>query len=113
MRERLQRALGAPRLATGDRHRRGLRDPDCGGGRRERDFGEDLPAGEVHAHRAKLVPVQPRRGGRAAAAHLRAGGRQPLPGGRVAVRAGWMQTDPLHPADVCGSVRVHPDRSVC
>lgn len=113
MRQRLQRALGAPRLAPGDRDRRALWAPHRGGCRRERDSDEDLPAGQVHAHRAQLVPVQPGHGRRAAAAHLRAGGRQPLPGGRVAVRAGRMQTDPLHPADVCGSVCVHPDRAVC
>lgn len=64
--------------------------------------------GEVHADGAQLVPVQSGSGGRAAAGHLRPGGREPLPGGRVAVRPRGVQVDPVHPAHLGGSLRVHP-----
>lgn len=67
-----------------------------------------MSSGEVHAYGAKLVLVQPGSGGPAAASDLRPGGRQQIPGGRVALRPGWMQTHPVHPAHLGGSVRFHP-----
>lgn len=80
---------------------------------REHHADPDLLLGQVGPQRAAPVHVQPRAGGRAAAAHLRAGGREPLPVGGVAVRQGGVQNHPLHPADLCGRVRVHTDRPLC
>lgn len=71
-------------------------------------FNEDVLVGEVHADRAQPVPVQPGSGRPAAAGHLRSGGRQSLPGGRVALWPRGMQDDPVHPAHLGGGVRVHP-----
>lgn len=112
----LQRGLGsrpgaAPvhHLDPRRRHRRGLRAHHHRGSGGERDFDEDVSAGEVDAHGAQLVPVQPGSGGPAAAGHVRPGGRQPVPAGRVDVRPARLQADPFHPAQLGGGVRVHPD----
>ena len=99
-------------LAARGRHRGGVRGHHRGGSGGERDSDEDVSVGEVHADGAQLVPVQSGSGGRAAAADVRAGGRLPLPGGRVALRPRWMQTDPVHSAHVGGGVGVHAHGSV-
>lgn len=106
------RAGPVRRLAPRHRDRRCLRTHHCRGSGGKCHSDEDLSVGEVHAHRAKPVPVQSGSGGPAAAGDLRAGGRQPLPGGRVAVRPRRMQTDPVHPAHLGGRLRVHPHRSL-
>lgn len=105
-------AAPVPYLAPWHRDRCCLRDHHFRGSGGECHVNEDVSDGEVHAHGAQLVPIQPGSGGRAAAADLRPGGRQPVPGGRVAVWPRWMQTDPVHPAQLGGSLRVHPHCSL-
>lgn len=80
--QRLRGGLGAAvqHLAARHRHRRHLRCHHRRGPGGERVPDEDVSGGQVHAHRAQLVPLQPRSGGRAAPADLRPGGRQPLSG---------------------------------
>lgn len=99
-------------LAARHRYRRSLRCHHLRGSGGERVSDEDVSVGQVHAHRAQLVPLQPGSGRRAAPADLRPGGRQPLPGRRVALWPRWLQIDPVHSADLGGGVRVHSDRSL-
>lgn len=99
-------------LAARHRHRRRLRCHHLCGSGGERVPDEDVSVGQVHAHRAKLVSHQLGSGGRAAPRDLRPGGRQPLPGGRVALWPRWLQVDPVHSAHLGGGVRVHSDRTV-
>lgn len=106
------RSAPVQHLAPRHRHRSHLRGHHRGGSGGERVSDEDVSDGEVHAHRAQPVPVQPGSGRRAAAADLRPGGRQPLPGGRVALWPRRVQTDPVYPAHLGGGLRVHAHRSL-
>lgn len=100
-------------MAARHRYRCRLRDHHRLGSGRECHSDEDVSAGEVDAHCAQPVSVQPGSGGPVAAGDLRPRGRKPLPGGRVVVRARRLQVDPLHPAHLSGGLRVHPDCALC